>query len=265
MGFALHNMKIATWNVNSLKVRLPHVLDWLAEHRPAALCLQELKLEDKAFPLAELEAVGYHAVFIGQKTYNGVAILSPQPIDDASVVRNIPGFADEQKRLIAATIDGVRVVCGYFPNGQALDSDKFTYKLRWLEALTAWLREELQRHPRLVLAGDFNIAPAERDAHPEWTAEIHVSAPERAAFRALEELGLIDAFRLFEQPERSFSWWDYRRLAFRRNVGLRIDHLLVSSALRTHCRSCTVDKAPRRLERPSDHAPVVLELDCTTQ
>ena len=245
-------MKIATWNVNSLKVRLPQVLDWLAANQPDALCLQELKLEDKAFPVAELEAAGYHAVFIGQKTYNGVAILSPQPIDEATVVRNIPGFEDEQKRLIAATIGGVRVVCGYFPNGQAVGSDKFEYKLRWLAALTEWLREELKTHERLVLAGDFNIAPEARDAHPDWKDEIHVSAPERAAFRALQDLGLIDAFRLFEQPERAFSWWDYRMMAFRRNFGLRIDHLLVSPALRAACRSCVVDKGPRRLERPSD-------------
>ncbi|NLF55923.1 MAG: exodeoxyribonuclease III [Thauera phenolivorans] len=253
-------MKIATWNVNSLKVRLPHVLDWLAAHRPDALCLQELKLEDKAFPLAELEAAGYHAVFDGQKTYNGVAILSPHPLDDADVVRGIPGFEDEQKRIIAATVQGVRVICGYFPNGQAVGSDKFEYKLRWLAALTDWLREELKGHERLVLTGDFNIAPEDRDAHPDWEDEIHVSEPERAAFRALLELGLIDAFRLFEQPERSFSWWDYRRMAFRRNFGLRIDHILVSPALGESCTACVVDKDPRRLERPSDHAPVVLEL-----
>ena len=251
-------MKIATWNVNSLKVRLPHVLDWLAENQVDALCLQELKMEDKAFPLAELEAAGYHAAFIGQKTYNGVAILSPKPMD--AVVRNIPGFEDEQKRIVAATIDGVRVICGYFPNGQAVGSDKFEYKMRWLEALTAWVKEEMSQHPKLVLTGDFNIAPEAIDAHPEWKDEIHVSEPERAAFRALTGLGLIDAFRLFEQPERSFSWWDYRMMAFRRNFGLRIDHLLVSPALREACRSCVVDKEPRRLERPSDHAPVVLEL-----
>lgn len=255
-------MKIATWNVNSLKVRLPQVLDWLAANRPDVLCLQELKLEDKAFPGAELAAAGYHAVFVGQKTYNGVAILSPHPLDDETnaVVRNIPGFEDEQKRLIAATIAGVRIVCGYFPNGQAVGSDKFDYKLRWLAALTDWLREELQTHERLVLAGDFNIAPEARDAHPDWKDEIHVSAPERAAFAALTGLGLCDAFRLFEQTERSFSWWDYRMMAFRRNFGLRIDHLLVSPALRERCIASTIDKTPRRLERPSDHAPVVLEL-----
>lgn len=251
-------MIIATWNVNSLKVRLPHVLDWLTEHRPDALCLQELKLEDKAFPLAELEAAGYHAVFNGQKTYNGVAILSPNAPTD--VVRDIPGFDDAQKRIIAATIGGVRIVCGYFPNGQAVGSDKFAYKLRWLRALTDWVHEELQTHPRLVLTGDYNIAPEARDAHPDWKDEIHVSAPEREAFAALTELGLIDAFRLFDQPETSYSWWDYRMGAFRRNFGLRIDHILVTEALRAACTACTIDKAPRKLERPSDHAPVIVEL-----
>lgn len=251
-------MKIATWNVNSLKVRLPHVLDWLAANKPDALCLQELKLEDKAFPVAELEAAGYHAVFNGQKTYNGVAILSPRPVE--AVVRDIPGFEDEQKRIIAATVGGVRVICGYFPNGQAVGSDKFEYKLRWLAALTDWVREEMKANERLVLTGDFNIAPEDRDAHPDWTDEIHVSVPERAAFAALTELGLVDAFRLFDQPEKSFSWWDYRMGAFRRNFGLRIDQILVSPALRDACRACAVDKTPRKLERPSDHAPVVLEL-----
>ncbi len=252
-------MKIATWNVNSLKVRLPHVLDWLGTNRPDALCLQELKMEDAAFPFAELQAAGYQAVCNGQKTYNGVAILSPHAIDDVS--RNIPGFADEQRRIIAATIDGVRIVCGYFPNGQAVGSDKYAYKLRWLEALNSWLKEEMKTHARLVLAGDFNIAPQDRDVHPDWKDEILVSAPERAAFDALTALGLADGFRLFEQPERSYSWWDYRLLAFRRNFGLRIDHLLVSPALQSACRACTVDKTPRALERPSDHAPVVLEME----
>ncbi|QDF98308.1 exodeoxyribonuclease III [Azoarcus sp. DD4] len=252
-------MKIATWNVNSLKVRLPHVLEWLAANKPDALCLQELKLEDKAFPVAELEAAGYHAVFNGQKTYNGVAILSPRPVE--AVVRDIPGFEDEQKRIIAATVGGVRVICGYFPNGQAVGSDKFEYKLRWLAALTDWVREEMKTNERLVLTGDFNIAPEDRDAHPDWKDEIHVSVPERTAFSALTGLGLVDAFRLFDQPEKSFSWWDYRMGAFRRNFGLRIDHILVSPALRDACRACTVDKTPRKLERPSDHAPVVLELE----
>jgi exodeoxyribonuclease III len=252
-------VKIATWNVNSLKVRLPQVLDWLAEQRPDALCLQELKLEDKGFPEAALAEAGYRAVYNGQRTYNGVAILSPNELRD--VTRDLPGLVDEQKRIIAATVDGVRVVCGYFPNGQAVGSEKYEYKLRWLAALIAWLREELKTHPRLVLAGDFNIAPDDRDVHPDWKDMILVSPPERAAFADLTGLGLVDAFRLFDQPERSFSWWDYRLMAFRRNFGLRIDHLLVSTALRDACAACAVDKAPRKLERPSDHAPVVLELD----
>ncbi|MDY0012019.1 MAG: exodeoxyribonuclease III [Rhodocyclaceae bacterium] len=251
-------MKIATWNVNSLKVRLPHVLDWLAMEQPDALGLQELKCEDKAFPLAEIEAAGYRAVFNGQKTYNGVALLTRA--EATEVARDIPGFADEQKRVIAATVGGVRVISAYFPNGQAVGSDKFQYKMEWLAALAAWLKDELARHPRLVLAGDYNIAPEDRDASPEWKEEIHVSAPERAAFQALQALGLTDAFRLFEQPEKSYSWWDYRMGAFRRNFGLRIDHLLVSAELVPACRACRVDKAPRKLERPSDHAPVVLEL-----
>ena len=251
-------MKIATWNVNSLKVRLPHVLDWLAANQPDALCLQELKCENKAFPLAEIEAAGYQAVFNGQKTYNGVAILSKKPLADVTL--DIPGFADEQKRIIAGTLDGVLIVCGYFPNGQAVGSDKFAYKMAWLEALTAWLKAELAATPQLVLAGDYNVAPEDRDAHPDWKDEIHVSVPERDAFKALLGLGLTDAFRLFEQDERSFSWWDYRMMAFRRNVGLRIDHLLLSAPLAEKCSACFVDKTPRKLERPSDHAPVVVEI-----
>lgn len=256
-------MKIATWNVNSLKVRLAHVLDWLAEHQPDALCLQELKLDDAAFPLAALKEAGYHAVANGQKTYNGVAILSRVEAHD--VARDIPGFDDPQKRIIAATIDDVRIICGYFPNGQAVGSEKYAYKLRWLAALTAWVREEMQAHPRLVLTGDFNIAPEERDVHPDWKDGILVSAPERSAFAALLGLGLVDAFRLFDQADNSFSWWDYRMVAFRRNLGLRIDHILVTPALIPACTSCSIDKAPRRLERPSDHAPVVIEIETGTQ
>ena len=251
-------MKISTWNVNSLKVRLPHVIDWLTENQPDVLCLQELKMEDLSFPLAEINAAGYHAVFSGQKTYNGVALLSKEPPADAC--SGIPGFVDEQKRLIAATIAGVRVISAYFPNGQAPDSDKFAYKMRWIAALREWLQGELGNRNKLVLAGDFNIAPDDRDAHPDWKEAIHVSPPEREAFAALTALGLHDAFRLFEQPERSYSWWDYRMGAFRRNFGLRIDHILVSDALRGQCRACTIDMAPRRLERPSDHAPVSVEL-----
>lgn len=255
-------MKIATWNVNSLKVRLPHVLDWLAANQPDVLCLQELKMEDKAFPEAEIRAAGYHAAYSGQKTYNGVAILAASPLTDT--VCGIPGFNDAQKRLIVATVGGIRIVCGYFPNGQCPGSDKFAYKLDWLNALARWLKETaLPAAPelKLVLAGDFNIAPTAEDVHPDWKEEIHVSPPERAAFQALLDCGLVDAFRLSTQPERSYSWWDYRMGAFRRNFGLRIDHILVSEALRGACRACAVDQAPRKLERPSDHAPVVLELE----
>lgn len=251
-------MKLATWNVNSLKVRLPQVIDWLAAVQPDVLCLQELKLEDASFPLAAIEAAGYRAVFSGQKTYNGVAILSRTP--PGEVVRGIPGFDDPQKRVIAATIDGIRIVCAYFPNGQAVGSEKFSYKLEWLAALTRWLQGEVASHPELALLGDYNIAPEDRDAHPDWPDEIHVSAPERNAFQALLALGLSDAFRRFEQAEKSYSWWDYRMMAFRRNFGLRIDHILVSTPLAQRCRSCVIDKAPRKLERPSDHAPVIVEL-----
>ena len=251
-------MKIACWNVNSLKVRLPHLTDWLAAEQPDVVCLQETKTEDANYPRAELEAAGYHSAISGQKTYNGVAILSKQPAEDVQI--GIPGFADEQKRVIAATVDGVRIVCTYFPNGQAVGSEKFEYKMRWLVALTDWLRDELARHPQLALLGDYNIAPEPRDAHPDWKDEIHVSPPERAAFAGLVALGLTDAFRLFEQPEKIWSWWDYRAGAFRRNFGLRIDHILLSAPLAARCTACVVDKTPRKLERPSDHAPVIATL-----
>ncbi len=253
-------MKLATWNVNSLKVRLPQALDWLAANRPEVLCLQETKLEDGNFPLAEINAAGYHAVFSGQKTYNGVAILSRQPAVDVSA--GIPGFPDEQKRVLAATFDGMRAICVYIPNGQSVDSDKYQYKLRWLEALTDWLEEELKKYPALALLGDFNIAPEDRDVHDPkaWAGQVLCSDAERAALRRLTALGLKDSFRLFEQPEKSYSWWDYRMNAFRRNLGLRIDHILLSDALAPACASCAIDKAVRGLERPSDHAPVVAEL-----
>ncbi len=252
-------MKIATWNVNSLKVRLPHVLDWLAANQPDVLCLQETKLEDVNFPVAEIEAAGYRALFSGQKTYNGVAILSRQP--GTEVQMGIPGFDDEQKRVLAATYDGVRVVCGYFPNGQSLDSDKYQYKLRWLEAMTGWLESEKQKYPALALLGDYNIAPEDRDTHdPQAVDQVLVSPAVRDYFRQLQALGLQDAFRLFEQPEKSFSWWDYRMMGFRRNLGLRIDHILLTAPLAQQCSACWIDKAPRKLERPSDHTPVVAEI-----
>ena len=252
-------MKLATWNVNSLKVRLPHVLDWLAANQPDVLCLQETKTEDHNFPVTEFQAAGYHAVFAGQKTYNGVALVSRAPVAD--VVTGIPGMADEQKRLIGASYQGVRVICGYFPNGQSLDSDKYQYKLNWLSGLQTWLKDELVKHPHLALLGDYNIAPEDRDAHPEIKdCEVLVSDEVRERFRHLLGLGLTDSFRLFDQAEKSFSWWDYRMMAFRRNMGLRIDHILLSETLAAKCNSCTIDKAPRKLERPSDHAPVIAEI-----
>jgi exodeoxyribonuclease III len=253
-------MKLATWNVNSLKVRLPHVVDWLTTAQPDVLCLQETKLEDKNFPLAEIEALGYRAVFSGQKTYNGVALITKA--DALDVVNAIPDFEDEQKRILAATIAGMRVICAYMPNGQSLVSDKYQYKLKWLAALRDWLAEEIKRHPKLALLGDYNIAPEDRDVHDPkvWEGNVLVSEPERAAFRAFIDLGLKDSYRLFEQPEKTYSWWDYRMMGFRRNHGLRIDHILLSGPLATNCTSCTIDKAPRKLERPSDHTPVIAEL-----
>lgn len=253
-------MKIATWNVNSLRVRLPHLLDWLARHTPDAICLQETKCDDATFPAAELQAAGYCTLHNGQRTYNGVAILARRQAPLAC--RGIPGFADEQSRVIAADVDGVRLASVYVPNGQSVGSDKYQYKLRWFEALATWLEAELATHPRLAVLGDFNVAPEDRDVHDPraWEGQVLFSLPERAALKRLADLGLADAFRLFEQPEGSFTWWDYRMNAFRRKMGLRIDHVLLSPALAASCRSCTIDVEPRRLERPSDHAPVVCEL-----
>lgn len=253
-------MKLATWNVNSLKVRLPQVLEWLAANPVEVLCLQETKLQDADFPQAELEAAGYRSIFSGQKTYNGVAILSREPVDEVQF--GIPGFEDEQKRVIAATVNDTRVVCVYVPNGQSVDSDKYQYKLRWLAALRGWLKDELAKYPKLALLGDYNIAPEDRDVYDPkgWEGNVLVSEPEREQFRNLLGLGLRDSFRLFEQAEKSYSWWDYRMMAFRRNMGLRIDHILLSEALAAKCKGCVIDREPRKLERPSDHTPVVAEL-----
>ena len=254
-------MKIATWNVNSLAVRLPQLLDWLKTHSPDLVTLQETKLTDDKFPTLELEAAGYRALAFGQKTYNGVALLSRCGVPD-EVLHNIPAFDDASARVISGRVDGVRVVGAYFPNGQAPGSEKFAYKMQWLRALREWLSLELQRHPRLVLLGDFNIAPEDRDVHDpvQWAGQIHCTDEERDHFRGLLGLGMHDAFRLFEQAPKSWSWWDYRNLAFRKNQGLRIDHILVSDALRPAVKACTIDKLPRKNERPSDHAPVVVEL-----
>jgi len=224
------------------------------------MCLQETKTEDRNFPLAAIEAAGYHAVYCGQKAYNGVAILARSA--PADVQHGIPDFADDPKRVIAATIDGVRVLCLYAPNGEAPGSDKYAYKLRWYQALTAWLKSKLEEHPRLAVLGDLNIAPEPRDVHDpkRWEGKIHFSEPERAAFRAVVDVGLKDAFRLFDQPEKQFTWWDYRLLAFQRGWGLRIDHILLSPELAAKCTACTIDVEPRKRERPSDHTPVIAEL-----
>ncbi len=254
-------MKLATWNVNSLKVRLPHVLEWLDSNGPDVLCLQETKLTDENFPLEALQSAGYRAAFSGQKTYNGVAILSKLPME--GVEAGIPGYSDEQKRVISATISGVKVICVYVPNGEALDSGKFPYKLGWLEALSSWLESELAKNREIAVLGDYNIAPEDRDVHDPaaWEGSVLVSPQEREAFRRILDLGFVDSFRLFEQEEKSFTWWDYRMNAFRRNMGLRIDHVLLSRSLAEKCSGCRVDKLPRKADRPSDHAPVIAELD----
>ncbi len=254
-------MKVATWNVNSLRVRLPHLADWLATNAPHVMCLQETKCDDATFPAEELRTAGYASVHFGQRTYNGVAILSRR--EGSVLSRNIPGFADDQSRVIAMDFGGVATVSFYVPNGQSVGSDKYQYKLRWLAALAAWLESELAMHPRIAVLGDFNIAPEDRDVYDPvaWAGQVLCSQPERAALKRVLDLGFADAFRLFEQPERSFTWWDYRMMAFRRKMGLRIDHALLSPELAKACKSCVIDTAPRKLERPSDHAPVMCELD----
>lgn len=252
-------MRIATWNVNSLKVRLPQVIAWLETHQPDALCLQETKTEDSSFPLDDIEKTGYRVVYAGQKTYNGVAILSKAAAGETVVA--IPGFDDPQKRVLAATINGVRVVCLYVPNGQSVGSDKYQYKLAWLQAVTTWLKNELATHAKLVVVGDFNIAPADIDVHDPkaWEGQVLCSDAERAALQQLLAIGLKDSLRMLEPDTQIFTWWDYRMNAFKRKMGLRIDHILVSDALAAQCRACAVDLEPRRHERPSDHAPVSAE------
>jgi exodeoxyribonuclease-3 len=274
--------RIAAWNVNSIKVRLPQVLRWLESQEKAqtpidALCLQELKLTDDKYPHAEFEAAGYISLAAGQKTYNGVAILlrraalasiaADSETAFLKTVRNIPGFDDEQQRILAATVcfkgkQPVRLISAYFPNGQSPDSEKFQYKLAWLKALQIWLEKELSSHPRLALLGDFNIAPEDRDVHEpaKWVGQNLVSPEERSAFAQLINLGLHDSFRLFDQAPKAFSWWDYRMMGFRRNAGLRIDHVLLSEALKECCVASRIDKEPRTWEQPSDHAPVIADL-----
>jgi exodeoxyribonuclease-3 len=257
-------MKIATWNVNSLKVRQQHVIDWLATSQADVLCLQELKLTDDKFPCAALEAADYQCWYAGQKTYNGVGILVRHglTVDPATIVRNIPAFEDPQQRVIAVTVEGVRIVSAYFPNGQAPGTEKFAYKMRWIEALRDWLESEMKTYPKLALLGDYNIAPEDRDVHDPkaWEGQNLVSPEERAHFAQLLALGLTDSFRQFEQAEKLYTWWDYRMLAFRRNAGLRIDHILLTAELAAQCKACEVDKVPRKWEQPSDHAPVIATL-----
>jgi exodeoxyribonuclease-3 len=277
------SIRIAAWNVNSLKVRLPQVLRWLQDQEKAkkpidALCLQELKLTDDKYPHQELEDAGYLSLAAGQKTYNGVAIIVRKaalaPIaSDASTtflkpIRNIPGNTDEQQRILAATIpfagmQPIRLISAYFPNGQSPDSDKFVYKLDWLNKLQTWLKEELSQNSRLALLGDFNIAPTDIDVYDpsKWIGQNLVSPPEREAFQILLELGFTDSFRMFEQAPKSFSWWDYRMMGFRRNAGMRIDHILLSESLKDKCTISIIDKEPRTWEQPSDHAPVIASID----
>lgn len=258
-------MKLATWNINSLNVRLPQVLDWLKDNPVQALCLQELKMVSERFPIDAFKEIGYDAHWVGQKTYNGVAIITPNRGTDEQI--NIPNFEDEQQRAIAITLPSsvgdIRVINVYCPNGQSLDSDKYEYKLNWYKALNKWLEEEIKKYPLLAILGDYNIAPRDIDVHdPEaWEGGVLVSPEERSAFEKLINLGLVDSFTQFEQAEKSYTWWDYRRLAFRRNAGLRIDHILLSTELMKYCTACVIDKEPRRNEQPSDHTPVIATLD----
>lgn len=252
-------MKIATWNINSIRVRLPQVLEWLKKENPDVLCLQETKITDADFPVAALRDAGYRSVYAGQKTYNGVATLSRASAED--IVSSLPGAAGDQKRLLAATVDGMRVINVYIPNGEEVGSEKYSYKLSWLKALEKFIARELKNHPRAALLGDYNIAPEERDVHDprRWEGHVLFSDKERAAFQRMIRCGLADVFRKFDQPEKSFSWWDYRAGAFQRNHGLRIDHILCSPLLAQACRGCRIDIEPRRHERPSDHVPVIAE------
>jgi len=253
-------MKIASWNVNSLHVRLPHLGTWLADAKPDVIALQETKTEDAKFPVDALSALGYSSAFSGQKTYNGVALLTRAPARD--VVTDIPGLEDHQRRILIASVGDVRVVNLYVVNGQSVGSEKYAYKLDWLAKVHDYLAAELRRFPQMIVLGDFNIAPEDRDVHDPlaWHEQVLCSTPERAALARLHALGLHDSFRLFEEDGGHYSWWDYRQGAFRRNLGLRIDLILVSEALRTSCRSASIDRVTRTWERPSDHAPVTLEL-----
>ncbi len=256
-------LRVASWNVNSLKVRLPHLLRWLEKERPHLVGLQETKTVDENFPVEALREAGYRALFSGQKSYNGVALLSRLDVEPSEVTTDLPGLDDPQRRVVGAAFGDLHLLNLYVPNGSEMGSEKYAYKLRWLEVLRDHLRERLERRPRLVVMGDFNIAPDDRDVHdPEaWAGSVLVSEPEREALRALEALGLQDTFRLFDQEPALYSWWDYRQGAFRRNLGLRIDLILASPALAERCVRAWIDREPRRWERPSDHAPVLAEFN----
>lgn len=252
-------LKIATWNVNSLRVRLPQVLDWLAAEKPDVLAIQEIKLTNEDFPLEAIQQAGYHAVFSGQKTYNGVAILSRKPVND--LVTDIPQLEDHQRRVLGATLGDVRILNLYVPNGESVESEKYQYKLNWLKHLEQFLRVEVKVHEKIVILGDFNIAPEDIDVHDPkaWEGKVLCSEPERASLQSIMKLGFKDCFRLYTQPEKSFSWWDYRMNAFKRNLGLRIDLILASDVLAATCKKVYIDKNPRMNERPSDHTIVVAE------
>lgn len=250
-------MIIASWNVNSLNVRLPQVLQWLASAQPDVLALQETKLTDDKFPASEIESAGYHVVYSGQKTYNGVALLSRQPITE--VLKELPGLDDPQRRVLGASIGDMRVLNLYVVNGQEVGSDKFDYKLHWLHKVREFLQQDLKQHSRYIVLGDFNITPSDADVYDPaaWRESILCSTPEREALQEILALGFADTFRLFQQEEKQFSWWDYRMNAFRRNLGLRIDLILASEAMAQCCTGSRIDHEPRGWERPSDHAPVV--------
>jgi len=254
-------MKIACWNVNSLNVRLQHVFDWSVQQKPDVLCLQETKTIDENFPVEALSDSGWQVKFSGQKTYNGVAVMARGPLHDA--VTDLPNLEDPQRRMLAVTYEDVRIINVYVPNGKQVGDEKYDYKLKWLVHLKEFVASELKRYSKVVVTGDFNIAPADEDVHDPklWKGKILCSEPERESFQRLLALGMTDSFRLFEQPPRSFTWWDYRKAGFRRDLGLRFDHIVVSDELKRACTSCLIDKEPRKWERPSDHTPVLAHFD----
>lgn len=251
--------KIATWNVNSLKVRLEHVLEWLKTAQPDVLALQEIKMQTADFPQDAFRELGYHAIVSGQKTYNGVAILSKQPVRAETIVTDFPGYADEQRRILGAEIDGVFVLNCYVPNGAEVGSDKYLYKLIWLGHLQNYVASILNKHKKIIVLGDFNIAPSDEDVHDPnaWQGQVLVSEKERAAWRSIIDLGFVDCYKKSPVGETKYSWWDYRQAAFRRDMGLRIDHVVANAMMADHLQGCEIDKIPRTWERPSDHAPVM--------